>query len=554
MASAKYFRIVSTLVVWDWVALILPTLILAPSLNLQAIFLWEREHMQFFPLAYAAAAYFFFQEGDLHSVWAISANRQRLAMCIWMMACFLGMVGLFAISPFLAQFAHVMFLFAWAVGRFGNLSILRVSGISGLVVVTVPPPFGLDKSMVTGLQSLSSTICSQLIDVTGILQLQRGNIIEIASKPLFVEEACSGVDSQYALMAVAGTLLLLARTGFVVSAITILTVPIWAILGNLLRIYSIVLGLEFLSLDLSEGTKHTILGLCSFSVAAYAHWSNVQFLNYVQDRFFAKNTKALTIADSPSVETSSMATSNGSIGLSRLNSRLLLVALIPMVLFMPMGILGWYNHFLIKLPTISQAIADRMPGEQDLPRDFESAVRVRYSTSSRSERNALGQHSHSWNYSSTGIQSTISFDFPFRGFHPLWECYTNSGWTRTAVNEIRTELNGEPTKWRFFEVLFTNKEGEYGCLHFCFFDENANVYNYDGEVDIVQPNRLAVNFWEAVRKPIRDLDSPLLFQVQAFCSSRYPISEEQKAMQQRLFRMARVQLMEKTIQIFQLSK
>jgi exosortase len=539
---------------WDWAVLIVPSLCLLALLNLQMIFLLEKEHMQFFPLAFAAVGYFFYMEGKSDAMCLTGRIRTWFAVLMAVFAIILGAFSLFIMSPFVAQLTFVLCIFAWAVGRFGNLSFLRVVGICGLIVVTIPPPFGLDKSMVTGLQSLSSTICSQLIDVTGILQLQRGNVIEITSKPLFVEEACSGVDSQYALMAVAGTLLLLARTGFVVSAITIITVPIWAILGNLLRIYSIVLGLEFLNLDLSEGTKHTILGLCSFSVAAYAHWSNVQFLNYVQDRFFAKNTTALTIAESPSVQTSSMASADESIGLSRLNSRLLLVMLIPMVLCLPMGILGWYNHFLIKLPTISQAIADRMPGEKDLPRTFESAVRVHYATSSRSERNALGQHSHSWNYSSPVAPSTISFDFPFRGFHPLWECYTNSGWTRTAVNEIQAELNGEPTEWRFFEVLFTNKEGEYGCLHFCFFDENANVYNYDGEVDVTQPNRLAVNFWDAVRKPIRDLDSPLLFQVQAFCSSQYPISEEQKAMQQRLFRMARVQLMEKTIQTFQLSK
>ena len=81
-----------------------------------------------------------------------------------------------------------------------------------------------------------------------VFVFQKGNIIEITARPLFVEEACSGVDSQYALMAVAGGLLLIGRAGLVVSLITIVTVPLWAILGNLLRIYSIVFALEFLNL------------------------------------------------------------------------------------------------------------------------------------------------------------------------------------------------------------------------------------------------------------------------------------------------------------------
>ena len=63
------------------------------------------------------------------------------------------------------------------------------------------------------------------MDLTQILHVRRGNIIEIASKPLFVEEACSGVDSQYALMAVAGGLLLVGRAGFLVSFLTTITVP-----------------------------------------------------------------------------------------------------------------------------------------------------------------------------------------------------------------------------------------------------------------------------------------------------------------------------------------
>jgi exosortase/archaeosortase family protein len=83
-------------------------------------------------------------------------------------------------------------------------------------------------------------------------------------------------------MAVAGVLLLIGRASLWVSMATIVTVPIWAILGNILRIFAIVLGLEYWNLDLSEGTKHTLLGLVCFSMAAWAHWSSVQFLNFLE--------------------------------------------------------------------------------------------------------------------------------------------------------------------------------------------------------------------------------------------------------------------------------
>ncbi len=86
-------------------------------------------------------------------------------------------------------------------------------------------------------------------------------------------------------MAVALVLLLIGRASVLVSVITIVTVPIWAILGNLLRIFSIVIGLDWLGIDLSHGTQHTILGLCAFMLAAWAHWSSVQFLNFVEIRW-----------------------------------------------------------------------------------------------------------------------------------------------------------------------------------------------------------------------------------------------------------------------------
>ncbi|MFY8200036.1 MAG: exosortase/archaeosortase family protein, partial [Pirellula staleyi] len=263
---------------WDWYAIVLPMIAIAPLLFFQAMYLWSREHMQFFPLAICASWSFFYREGQSNAL--LSLFRVRLSWVLSVMATILCFIALILYSPWMAHVASVLLCVSWAFGKFGNLTPLRICGICGLLAVTIPLPLEMDQTLVQVLQGLSASISSRLMDLTGILHFQKGNIIEIAAKPLFVEEACSGVDSQYALMAVAGILLLVGRAGLVVSLITIVTVPLWAILGNLLRIYSIVFGLEFLNVDLSSGAVHTILGFITFSLAAFAHWSSVQLLNY----------------------------------------------------------------------------------------------------------------------------------------------------------------------------------------------------------------------------------------------------------------------------------
>ncbi len=67
-----------------------------------------------------------------------------------------------------------------------------------------------------------------------------------------MEEACSGVDSLYALTAVAITIALTKRRSFVHSIIPVATAPLWAALANFVRLLVIAVGLHWLGLDLSK--------------------------------------------------------------------------------------------------------------------------------------------------------------------------------------------------------------------------------------------------------------------------------------------------------------
>jgi len=541
-------QMLQKIVRWDWFALIIPLIGLSPLLYLQSWFLWEKEHLQFFPLAFAAIIYFFLNEGKSDQPVSPNTMRATLAVIGICLGCFFGIVALIRVSPWLAHFTIIWNIFFWALGRFASMSTLRIVGICGLGAVTIPPPFGLDHKLVQTLQSFSSTICSNLMDCTEILYVKRGNIIEIVSKPLFIEEACSGVDSQYALMAVAGVLLLIGNTGFIASLITIVTVPIWAILGNLLRIYSIVIGLEFFNIDLSSGFVHTLLGLLVFSVAAWAHWSSVQLLVFLQKRFFANCTGLrLGWLRNPG-------TFNPAFLRVKLPSSLPLFALPVLILILfPAGCFAVLNHLRMRMPTISQEVADRMPKADAIPRILSGQRQVRYSQESRTERNQFGQHSHVWAYSGEIGSQTLSFDFVFRDWHPLWVCYQSAGWKTTKIQRVEATGQRDSAVWPLYEVVMENQQGEYAHLLFTFFNENGRMYNYEGALDRDIGARVPVTFLDIVEPP-EDFENPLLFQIQQLLVSNNPITPEQMTRQHEMFLNVREILRDASIPVLEAVK
>ncbi len=509
---------------WTLYALVLPLCGLTILLALEAMFLWEKQHLQFFPLAVAAAIWFLAKEGEMRHV--VSAGRRRFAWILASLGIFIAAVAILLSSPWLAHATAILLVFSWGLGCFGNLTVLRLLGICGLLMVTLPAPFDWDEKLVHALQALSSTICSRIMDMAAIIHVQRGNIIEIASIPLFVEEACSGVDSQYALMAVAGVLLLIGRAGLVVSLITIVTVPLWAILGNLLRIVTIVIGLEWLAIDLSTGTQHTVLGLTVFLVAAWAHWSSVQLLNFLELRL-AENgiylTRWRSKESTTAVETETTNQSTvmaGSIASAKeAQSRVPFAALLVpalLLLLLPISYRAIDSRFRTLAPKMTKEVADRFPGRAAFPSNLGNQTLVDYKEESRNYRNRWGQHSHSWFFDGPLGSQIASMDMPFRGWHSLWTCYSSAGWTIESQRLVPWSNPVSGQEFPFYELVMRNQTGQLYALHFSLFDDQGNPHGYDGSLEQLgpSPNRAWRAVQELFKKQVTSDNQPSTFQVQ----------------------------------------
>jgi len=442
---------------WDWVALVLPLLAVSPLLATQVRILWNKQHMQFFPLAIAAVAWFVAR--DARTI--CPANRFRTVVARLGVWANIGLIPIASIiySSWLAHLIGILGLFYWMLGKFGNLSVARILGISGLALITVPFPFHGDQELVRALQRASSLACSRMMDALNILHVRTGNVLEISGKQLFVEEACSGVDSQYALMAVAGILLLVGRASVWVSIVTILTVPIWAILGNILRIFFIVLGFEFVGIDLSVGWQHMLLGSFAFAMAAWAHWSSVQFLNWLEWTFGSRSHASQNEA----THTPKVAFSSKPISVSRLG----LASACAMIAFAPMGwALNISGVFKDSVPDISETLVSVLPGKQSSIGQPLGLQGVRFETVRRNRGHQEGQCSQVWRVMQGDGQRTLSMDLPFRGGHPLWACYTGNGWTISSQRSIDLYSGILNRNWPAHEMIMRSPDGSWATLHF----------------------------------------------------------------------------------------
>ena len=535
---------------WDWFSLILPLISISPLLYLQATILWSKQHLQFFPLAILAAAWFIRAEGIPFLGLSKARANASLLLCILGLLCCCG--GILLYSSWLAHVASIVLVFAWCLGKFANLSVLRILGICGLIAVALPPPNNGDKLVVQLLQSLSTNVSSLLMDITHILHVPKGNVIDIDSKSLFVEEACSGVDSQYALMAVAGTLLLVGRAGLFVSIITIVTVPLWAILGNLLRIYSIVLGIEYFGIDLSAGTVHTILGLATFSLAAWAHWSSVQFLNWIS---MIPSNSGLASGQSDLPKEKVM---NDSVGMETVSD------LLPRWIIVFPGLLLFATPVLIatafasqlpalSLPKLLPEVASILPSKGDFPILSNEAVHVSFMTQDRSRDDLMGQHSCIWSFSTRETQETASLDLPFRSWHPLWVCYQLTGWKDLGRTLVEVSNTGDKLDWPFYVVRLENPNGEFAILHFSHFTKNGEPFIYSqSNVQADGDGRNTRWILPTILKQLSQMQErePVTFQFQLLSRTSEPATEEQIVKFRDLFLEAREKIREKSIPAF----
>ena len=509
----------------DW-AFVVALVCLSPILWVQCLSLWSRPHFQFFPLAWLSFGYFAYQRlGGLAA--CRSSFRLAAGVLVALLSFAASAESILISSPWLAYAAAVALVVAWLLLRGNNLAWPAAVGLSSVLWMTLPFPAGYDDKLIQFLQRQSSNFTSVILDCIGILHLPEGNVLELAQKRLFVDEACSGVDSLYALMAICLCLVLWFRQRLFVAVISLSLVPVWASCGNIVRLVSIVLGLEWFGIDLSHGMQHTILGLLVFAGAFSCDFAFIQFAGAV---FRRKATANLGM--NSSLEPEALADFRvRSASASGSTSGQLVLRLVPimanvafMVLFLGIG--AFTIQFLSRstlqsYPTIDHAALAQVKENQNLPKRLEDWQVEGYQNLERSRESSQGQFSNVWTYRSSVGPVLVSTDFPFRGFHLLDICYQGAGWRLTAATrQIEQSYGGTDSDAQGFfyphVMELANDEGKFAYVLYA-------VFQLDGT-----PIRSVAKGVQGFERFEQTILEPVTFQIQIMMESGEAIDQPQR--------------------------
>jgi exosortase/archaeosortase family protein len=257
-------------------------------------------------------------------------------------------------------------------------------------------------------------------------------------------------------MAISLTLVLWMRQPLLVAIGALGMVPVWASCSNILRLVTIVLAFEWLGLDLSSGTPHTILGLVVFVIAFACDFAFIQFLGamlelphktkkaqMLRNRRKGRRAKvaAAMLPNATAVVPKVVAEKAGNTRWAWILSGALAVCFLG-VGFYSTRVLS--RGTIFRFPEFTEGSLAKLKESLQLPSDLNDWKLARTELVERSKDNVMGQFSHVWLYNSISTTGTVSVDFPFRGFHLLDICYEGAGWKQQEGHKIIETALADP--------------------------------------------------------------------------------------------------------------
>jgi len=230
--------------------------------------LWRRPHYQFFPLLLVAVAFLAWQRWPVsRDIGERRGGRFSGYLLLAGIALLAGDIVLFQMHHWLAGVSAVLCAGGLMLHFAGPQSFRRVIPAWVLLWVAVPPPMGEDYRLIQSLQLLTARLTSMVLDVFGVAHLLEGVVLVFPGKRLFVEEACSGVQSLFALLACTAIYGVWARRPLILGLLLMCSAVFWAVGANMVRVGTVALAYSMRGVDLSSGWVHELLGLVAFAVA-----------------------------------------------------------------------------------------------------------------------------------------------------------------------------------------------------------------------------------------------------------------------------------------------
>ncbi|WP_081613732.1 exosortase U [Rhodopirellula sallentina] len=245
---------------WFWVGLLVSGM---PMLVIYFSRMWRLPQYQYFPFAILAV---------VGLAWSRS-DRKFYPPTSWISigSLALGAVamagGWYVRSPWMIAIAF--FFFAAAC-----LNVMRGPKDTSLLALALPLallvrlPLGFDSLLVLRLQPITTQLSSLLLDVVRVPHAVKDNVIQLASRDLFVAEACSGIQSVFTLAFLSTLLIAYYRRRLWLAPFYLVIACLLAVAGNVLRVTTVAVVDHAMGWDWAEGWSHDLLGYATLAISA----------------------------------------------------------------------------------------------------------------------------------------------------------------------------------------------------------------------------------------------------------------------------------------------
>ncbi|PAY18781.1 hypothetical protein CKO51_14525 [Rhodopirellula sp. SM50] len=462
-----------------------------------------------------------------------------------------GVLSLFAsyrATPWFSAIAFALIVAGWLRShRSSSADRHRLTYLSLLLLMMIRLPLNLDLQLAATLQRVTSQVSSYLLDSFGLTHYLRGNVIELPGGTLFVEEACSGVQSLFTVLFLVCLWIVFRRRPLIATPAYLLAGVLWALVMNIVRITSIALAQEWYSTDLSTGTPHELLGWICLSGAVLMMLSTDRFLRVM---FFPVppdesghpgdpvsrlwNRMLLFGVPEENDDEGSIAVDerleSGVIG-QPLARAMLVVASLVCLSSLAMG----YRIVATRFDS-GLANADRPllwdPGAALMNRTGYASLITNHESLRDANSKELGNHADVWTVVLDGMPVRIAVSQPYPEWHDMRLCYSGNGWQVNDWKPVLTSADvAEKTasigdRWPVSYAEMVRDTGEFGTLLFCGLTRDS---------DLLSPPMSGL--YSLLNDRIKDrgaLHSNIIM-LQLWTETEAPLSPEEREKLQKLF-------------------
>ena len=403
--------------------------------------MWESTSFRFFPLAIGLALYVAYHRKSSLARWMSSSSREAnnedvasldssgknsivLIGCLLLSVLTAILTSILAM-PILGWFSFLFFLSVLVYAGYGAKGLLAFWPSIVILAMVRFIPDSTDEYVKIGLQKVTSTLASVLMDAIGLVHLREGAMLALTRPAFEAEEACSGIRSLYSIFTVTFAWNILHRYGWIRHVFNLVQAFMWVILLNAFKLVAILVFHHKNWLNIAEGVPLEIATIVTFVGIAAMILSTDQLVS-----FFLTKNDSLDHDGKPIISKAYSTKPDIAVPKWQLASASAVLWMIGL------GVAASISTRLLTISAVDQAeiVRQLSPTKESLGSQIEGWTVVDYSLAKHNPSHLLGKNTYQWTLRKGMQQVMLSLDEDVSANRTPQFYLASRGWTCDTIN------------------------------------------------------------------------------------------------------------------------